>query len=372
MNPFSFLKQANNDRLIILDISSGSVGAAAITLRRGEAPIVDYIKRLPLPIKERVLTKTLLANTLGAIKEIASDIVREKKQTNTLAITLASPWHTSRTKVISVNKKESFTVTEGLINEMVLKEALEGNKEEKGDLTVLENRVAHLKINGYTTTNPYGKTANRLDLSLYASLAPTSFLKKVEEVMQGHFSIAHISHHSFPLVSFSAIQKIFYNDRDFVYVDVAGEVTDVAAVSDGAIVGTSSFPVGKNNLVRKVADHFKTTPDLAFSFVKLYSQGRASSDLNLQIATLSGAVKEEWLAYFHQSTSEIYTTHALPSKIFLTIDDDVSDIFLSYIPELFISKIFLSDKNLSEFCHVNKHIQHDPFLMLESIYLNSL
>ena len=73
MNPFSFLKQANNDRLIILDISSGSVGAAAITLRRGEAPIVDYIKRLPLPIKERVLTKTLLANTLGAIKEIASD-----------------------------------------------------------------------------------------------------------------------------------------------------------------------------------------------------------------------------------------------------------------------------------------------------------
>lgn len=366
------LKKTHRDDLVILDIGSGSIGAAVISLEKNSKPYITYVKRLPLPTKERIQARTLVTETLDAVKEIAEDIRKERKRAHKVALVLASPWHISHTKTISVTKDEPFTITNSLIDEITESETKKITKEQDADLRLIENNVANVKVNGYITLSPQGKIADRLDLSLYVSFAPLTFLSKIENEIQKSFSIKSISHHSFPFIALNTIQKIFHEDKDFLFIDIAGEITDVAAVRGGVMVGTASFPVGINTLVRKVADKFKITPDLATSFIKIFSEGKTTKDLGDQINKLALAVKEEWLAYFHQIGSDIYGSDSLSHKAFVTSDESVADLALSFTKELFVSNVFLGGNTLKEFSTTDAHVQHDSFLTIESIYLNSL
>lgn len=368
----SFLKKTHGDDLVIFDIGSGSVGAAVISLEKNSKPYIKYVKRVPLPTKERIQARTLVTETLNAIKEISADIRNERKHAHKIALVLSSPWHISHTKTVSVTKDEPFTITNSLINEITEAETEKITKEQDADLKLVESNVANVKVNGYSTLLPQGKIANKLDLSLYVSLAPLSFLNKIENEIQKSFSVKSISYHSFPFISLSTIQKIFHEDQDFIFIDIAGEITDVAAVRNGVMMGTASFPVGINTLVRKVSDRFKITPDLAFSFVKIFSEGKTTKDLAEQINKLALAVKEEWLAYFHQVAGDIYGTDALSHKAFVTSDENVADLALSFTKELFTSNVFLGGNTLKEFSIIDNHVQHDSFLTIESIHLNSL
>lgn len=368
--PFlSILEKQNKEDRVVFDIASGSVGAAAITIGKGKKPQIDYVKRIPIPTKERVHAKTLEVETLNAIKELAGDLVKEKKIAKKVSLVFSSPWHDSHTKITSIKKNESFTVSESFINEIVEEETEKIENEQRDNLELIESKVANVKINGYSTLSPAGKTANRVDLSLYVSMVPVSFRKKIEEEIEKRFSVKNFTYHSFPFACINTIEKIFYEDKNFLFMDIAGEITDVVSVKDSAIVGSASFPVGINTLIRKISDKFKINADLATSFAKLYGEKKADEDLSLQIEKLSNAVKEEWLAYFYQIASDLYgdtTTH----KIFLTSDDAVAGVASSFLKELSTVTVFLGDKTLSEFCNIANHVQHDSFLTIESIYLS--
>ncbi len=355
--------------LVIFDIGNGSVGAASITFPMGEIPQVDYVKRLLLPIKERVQTKTLVANTLSSLREISASLLKEKRHSHDAAIFFASPWHILHTKVISIDKKETFTVTRSLIEEIVEREVKEIQKQNK-DQVLIDKGVIHIKINGYSTNSPYGKTANRLEVSLYTCFVLNEFLNQVAITIEKNFSVRHLSYHSFPITAFSVIQRIFQDDHSFIFIDITSEITDIVVVVGGSIIDTGSFPVGKNILIRKVADYFKITPDLALSFVKLFGEGKAASDLATTIGNLSGAVREEWQAYFYEIVKEICGALPIPRKVFVTADDDVSEIFLSYIKEPISIKTFLGSNALKDLCHFAVHVPSDSFLAIESVYLS--
>lgn len=372
MSIFSFLKQSGGEDYVVIDVGSGSVGAAGISLHKGGKPRIDYTKRIFFTPKERVQAKTLETETLNAIKEIAADLRKEGKHAEKVALVLASPWYNSQTKIVSIEKDEPFTVTNSFIDEIIETETSRILEKQDDDMKLIESSVANIKINGYSTFAPQGKAADKIDLSLYVSFGPASFLEKIEEEIEKSFSVKNILHDSFPFVAISTIQRIFHSDKDFIFIDIASEITDLVVVKDGSIIGTASFPVGINTLIRKVADRFKITPDLALSFVKLFGEGKANEDLNIQIGKLASAVKEEWQAYFYQVAPELYGGPALSNKAFLTSDDGMSGITSSFTSGLFTSSVFLGDKTLSEFCDFNPHQEHDPFLTIESIYLNSL
>lgn len=375
MSFLSFSKRSSNEDLIIVDVSSGSVGAAAVSTNKNGKPLITYIKRIPLQTKERIQARTLVTETLTAVKELAADLQKERKHTHRVALVLASPWHISHTKAVSVTKGEPFVITNPLLHEIVeseTKKIIKEQKEQQDDLILIESNITDVKINGYSTLSPQGKSAGELDLSLYVSLAPQAFLNKIENEIQKSFLVKKISHYTFPFIALSTIQKIFHEDKDFIFIDIASEITDIAAVRNGSVAGTASFPVGINTVVRKVADRFKITPDLAASFVKIYSDGKANKDLTDQIGKLVSAVKEEWLAYFHQVAGDVYGTETLSHKAFVTSDIDISDIALSFTKELFASNVFLGGNTLKEFSETVPHVQHDSFLTIESIYLNLL
>lgn len=374
MSFFSFQKSTSHSS-VVFDIGSGSVGGAVFKKENSAQHAVahiEYTKHVPLPLKERIHTKTLIDNTVNSIKEISQEIFSLKRRVDSVDVVLSSPWYASYTKSLVFEKKEAFTISQSFLDEIIEKELKEMTKGADKEMKLIEKRISNVKINGYSTSSPFGKKTNKIELSLYVSLAPISFLEKIELAIHQSLAVKTILFHSFPLSAFSVIRNIFQNDSDFVFIDVAGEVTDVLAVKNGSIVGTASFPLGKNHLVRKVADHFKVDSEIALSFVKIFSDGNAADDVKQKVGTLSAAIKEEWLAYFGQITADMYGAESFPGKVFITSDEDVRELVEDYTDNLFSKKVYMGSETLAQFATFDPHVEQDPFLTLESVYLSTL
>ena len=137
---------------------------------------------------------------------------------------------------------------------------------------MVEKNVSHVRLNGYETANPYGQTAETLDISVYASLAPVITKEQIESEIYTIIHPQKIIFHTFPFVAWNVLEMLFCKSKeDVVFVDIGSETTDLLIVRRGSIEKSGSLPIGVNHLNRKIAVGLDTYPELAHSLVNVYA-----------------------------------------------------------------------------------------------------
>ena len=122
----------------------------------------------------------------------------------------------------------TFAVTEAFVNDLLVKEekdfmnrlSVDGQREVHYNL--LEHKIIEIRLNGYPTSDPYGKQATEIELSIFTSVSPKRVHEKIKNLILHHFPVEYFDSHTFSLSAFASVRDFSQTPKIFLLYKSAG------------------------------------------------------------------------------------------------------------------------------------------------------
>lgn len=395
MSFFSFSRNKNQEEVsLVFHIGSGSVSGYIVKLSKISKPEIIYSTTVSILFQKNINHEKHFKFMIKAFDSVVEDV--QKRGIPHLNFTglrnhgirkvfyiLSSPWCVSRTKVIKIKKDKPFEITsdllEGFIKEQedrfLSNDSNEGSK-------IIEKKIIEARLNGYKITEIYGKKTKDVELSFFMTSSPEYVLKELKNTIRKYFNLRSYYFYSFALSSFSVIRDMYSDKKNFIYLDVHEELTDLSIIKDDIFLEGASFPIGKNFFTRNISEKLHISANEARSLINLYAENKCDNSTFQKVQSAINISLKSWSDNFHSVLASLSLSMYLPRTIFMTVSDEFS-VFLtkelkeerhsqfSMTDELF-DVIVLSNKSLSEYCDSDKNFKNEPFAKIECLFLNKI
>ncbi len=310
MTFFSFGASKPNTYLVL---TLGSSHASATLVRAAAAhekkpEIIATVSKTNGPTESKTVKEHLGATT-NTLSQCITTLMRE----NPCAITevycfLASPWCTATLVPIVYTQNESFVVTERLLHAIQTKEVTQFlsqvNQTYVHDGTsaeFLEQQRTVLYVNGYSTQSPFGKQATLLETNLYIAALPSMVRHAVNELVAHLTHVSRVTFHPFMLAAHTVVRDTLRTVPDFLLLDVGADATELLLVKKGVMVGSGSFPYGKNFLYTKLQSALSIPYDEAVSLLSLYLGNALEEGKRAVLERTLSQLEIEWVRAFQEA-----------------------------------------------------------------------
>jgi hypothetical protein len=91
------------------------------------------------------------------------------------------------------------------------------------------------------------------------------------------------------------------------------------------------LPSGRNFILRQIAKKFNTPLEVAESTLRLYKSDKIDNSTIEAIQEILVNIEREWAIYLENALIELSPSIILPSRVYITSDDDVAQIFMDFI-----------------------------------------
>jgi len=306
---------------LILDIGSASLGACLTDKRKKESPELSHVKRTPFSV---TVDQKNPGSLQGALIENLKVLLAEYQKMGAMRsvhVVLSSPWYQSHLKTIFSKSEKPVRVTHATVSHTVNNYRAKKAKEEPlpAGHTSIESVITQAYVNGYQSLIEKPLLGTALKIELYESVADSAFVNLVTEAIHGVFHEAHISFHSLPLISFVTLRSL-RDEEGFTFLDIGGEVTDVAIVHKDGLRFLGSFPRGAKKLLSDI-NQGKDGSGMA-SRASLYVKGELSADEGASFAAGFSKAAALWNKDYEQILEQAVDDVPVPSTTFLIADKE--------------------------------------------------
>lgn len=345
LSPFFSLKPKKRLTLVLhIDVGQGNCRGAL--LMNGVEPQMLYTTFDAEKVTRNSRSKDI-GTTLTSLKEVLEDVskfITGKSHIGSyfhiekVYAILSAPYHLSHTALIKYHEKKSFVVTPDLVSKLLsgYRKSTDPEFESHDEVEIGENpvtigeRIVHMKVNGYHTGNPYGKTTETLELGVFKTEVASEIVSGVEREVKKYFG-APVSFEPLSLAAYVALRDHVHFDPNFLFVVVGNEVTEVSLVRGFTLLETVSFPYGKHSLVRHLSREMKTTESTALGTLSLWSASELTNDHRKNIEpTLTGSA-EKWFPFFEKALVSLSDQSTVPHAVYLVADNEVRNVFKMFI-----------------------------------------
>lgn len=385
-----FPSRSESEPALVLDIGSGSVGAALALLSRTHSPTVLYTTRESIPLQAGVSGTRLHSLMLRTLAHVMLGVVAEgfhaagwsgrRPSIREATIVLGAPWTTSQTTFHQLSHTEPLPVSERVLAKLLAEDDKETTRPGDGETVRIEEKLIQVTLDGYETSRPFGKAATDALFTVFSSFAPLTLIRGIEDAVSHSLHTHHSSFHSFSLAAFAAVRELFPEQEHFLLADVSGELTELALVKRQALLESATFPIGKNALIRALREETGVPASGAETFLKLHAEGRATGALAARGEQTVRSFTDEWMRRFTETLASFSEETFLPRILFLTADDDTAPLITRLIKGAETVQFSFSSEPLSvqtvtaETFHSAlrwSDVAHrDPFLALETVFGN--
>jgi hypothetical protein len=317
---FGFLQKEKKDTIVaIFDISSGGVGGAIVNM--DPLPIILSSARVAINSEKINGFDDLARATEKALGAVAYHVHQDNVAIpEKIICTLASPWYVSETRIIQMDRAESFTFTKKLADELLNKElsALARN-----DFEIIENRVMQVLIDGKSYEYPIGLVGKSIEMNMVTALSPQIFLDTIREKLSHTYPHIPVSFASFTLSSYMAAAKAYVHTNSYILLDITGEITDLSVIENGVLKMSLSFPCGKNTLLRSISRDLACERRDVQEVLALYTTDSLEAKQRKNIAYAFTSAEELWTKSFLQVLKSLPEGIAVPDTVFLTTDAEM-------------------------------------------------
>jgi cell division ATPase FtsA len=360
----SFFKTQKEEVSLLIDIGTGSIGAAVVRFQKGQKPAILHSIRSAFAVGDMQSRPQLLVDATEALSDVLARLMQAafdgharkgaQRKIQSVHISFSCPWFVSRTKRVQRENLSEFAVTAPFVESVVAEEAklfqqeiVSGDQQAvfEGEPRIVEKAIVHATINGYSLRDVIGKKAKAFDAYICLAAISQETIGSIADAIFAHTHVPreHMTFHTFPVVALSAICTIAPESTDFLMMDVTGETTDLTLVRDGILLQTVSFPSGRNFVLRQVGKAFGISPEIAESSLRLCTEGKTDDETARQMDVAMADVEKEWSIYFENALSELDSAgtparHAsqgkvgrLPSMLYLTSDGDVAGMYQKFL-----------------------------------------
>ena len=374
----------------VFDIGSGSVGG--LLVRNSHKNEIEILASVNIDIKFREDANPHLFHKYleEAFKKTVQSLRGKARQSPDFAFcVLSSLLHVSQTRIIKVRKDQSFKIDEKLLDGLIRDEAAIFKKtyaqeldaiSPGEELSLFEHNIMKSVLNGYDTAKPLGKKARQLDIYVYMSMGKTKIKEGIEDIIRESFAGTPVIFRTFPFVAFNILKGSVGNDEGFLFVDVAGEATDISLIRKGILEETISFPLGKNFVLRKIGKALNTLIKETTSIFSRLEKGHSEERAADKISKAIGEAKNEWAGFFKEAVEKIAEIAPLPQNLFLAGNDKIVEEFSGCVQDDFFSRFTvlgrsfslnrISSESLDKIFKLSNTMKEekDVFLLMEALF----
>ena len=299
--------------------------------------------------------------------------------------TLSSPWFILKSRHLRIAHQEEFEVTERILDEFInedialLKEELKETLPPK-DVKIIEKKIVQIKLNGYEVRNPYGQKTSRIELSMIVGVSSGKVVESIERKLSNFFHVKSVHFGAFPIAAFSAIRDIFPNEKNFLFIDITGEATDVSLVSNDILAGTVAFSRGENFFIREISTQLHTVHEEAATLFAMFLRDELDAVQHSKIAAIVAHTEDEWLMRFKKAIGILKGNGMLPFKVFFTADADIAPMLsrligttkLELLKAASLDVQYLDQHIVAKFVSFEAEVTRDPFIVVEALLTEKL
>ncbi len=375
--------------IAILDIGSGSVGAALARLRTDGNPELFFTTREALPFRLTRSGREMTVDVLAAAKR-AFEVLRKEAALHNegskispikiehVAVFFAAPWSTTTVRTLRFSRTKPFTVTADLLKRMLADEARSATAKNLGheDASVVERVATSLRLNGYPVDEISDAQVLSAEITLATTIVPQSLIEKVDDAIGDLPGTPPRTCHSFILPASLSLISHFPAVKDALIIDVGAEVTECMIIRDGAPFARASTPIGSHVLLRTLRSHAKMGKAQASSATKLAAlEGtRLSSEAKSSLDAACAKWGED-IADALRSLSGVAT----PKEVFLFAEDFALSWFTDALRTLravgqksgSFSVHPVLGKDFTPLIKGNNGLAPDPFLACEVLFADA-
>ncbi|OHA79909.1 MAG: hypothetical protein A2747_01665 [Candidatus Yonathbacteria bacterium RIFCSPHIGHO2_01_FULL_44_41] len=393
-----FTKQKQDESLVLLvDIGSASVGGALVKIEKGSAPHILVTVRENISFQDalsparflvamnRSLDKVLKTMQIKTNPVGLSQATKPTGLPAHIFCTLSSPWFILKSRHLRIAHQEEFEVTERILDEFInedialLKEELKETLPPK-DVKIIEKKIVQIKLNGYEVRNPYGQKTSRIELSMIVGVSSGKVVESIERKLSNFFHVKSVHFGAFPIAAFSAIRDIFPNEKNFLFIDITGEATDVSLVSNDILAGTVAFSRGKNFFIREISTQLHTVHEEAATLFAMFLRDELDAVQHSKIAAIVAHTEDEWLMRFKKAIGILKGNGMLPFKVFFTADADIAPMLsrligttkLELLKAASLDVQYLDQHIVAKFVSFEAEVTRDPFIVVEALLTEKL
>ena len=383
---FSFGNKNKDKVVAIFDIGSGSVTAGIVRIPGDPNFIPSIIKsaRAQIKIEKDNNISKLLEETLDAITFSAVELKKMGHwKIDEIYCVLSSPWYVSETRLIKHTKDKYFYFNEKLADELVKEELSKisesfSSKYEKLETKpeMIEHHIMGVSLNGYHTDDPMSKMTKSVEISMFVSISPATFLTKIKNTLEKNFYHSPVSFSSFMMNTYIGVRDRYIHPTSYILLDVSGEITDVGIVLNGILKASLSFPFGKKTFFKYMCTKMEIELRDAEEIFGLYCRNEISDKYKKEVVPLFKSIESSWGESFREAINTLPRNLVLPNTFFLTADNDIKEWFANVLrTEEHIQKVVeggkcsvvtLDGPEFLKMCNVEEGTC-DPFLMVEAI-----
>jgi cell division ATPase FtsA len=385
MGIFSKIEK-REEMVVVFDVGSFSVGAAVFYIRKNGSPEIIYSIREPVVFENEINFDKFLSSTIKSLEVVVNKIcMMHFGSPDKIFCVLSSPWYASQTRVVNLEKNTPFVFNSKLADSLIEKEVIlfkeeHSIKDTESHIVPIELKNMKIMLNGYDAPKPLGQKAKELEMTLFISMSQRQILDNITDAINKHFNNRVIKFSSFVMASFSVARDMFVNQENFLLVDIGGEITDISMVKKDVLCESISFPMGRNHMVRGISKALGCTLDEAKSYISLYKDNHMEDSAAKKFKPFMDQFKIDWLKDFQEALANLSNDISIPSTIFLTVEKDLADFFSEIIKNEQFNQYTLTESKFriivlgTEALHgiavFKENIIRDPFLIIESIYIN--
>lgn len=393
LSVFNLFNKNSKEKVVVLDIRDGSVGGMVIQKETegNSLPEKLFSVRKALPFQKNFNLKRLFYATAQAISFVASEIHKSGQNDPKKIICLVGPhMHISQRRNVKITYKQPTLLTTEILNRLISndlhlfeeKHLTSGLAKGESSNVIFEHKIMQIKLNGYETSNPIGKKATEVSISIFASVLPRVVLADLKNVISNSFHNNNLEFHSFSFMISDVVRNLDLDKNGLVLVQIEDEITEMSVVRNGIIQNIASFPAGKNLLKRQIMDSFATVSDGADSCIKMYNNKTGNEDVIKKMTDVLLKMNEVWADLFFQTIKKISYYHLLPQSFYIVADNDCKNIFIDLFKKIELSSILVLNKPaeivsldnqfFDNFCKNKSECPDDIYFLAASVFAGNI
>lgn len=352
-----FFGGTQTEVVVLIDISSDSVGGAYVALQKGMSPVLQYTVRVLIPPSRELTLKKMEA----ALEDLLKDLITRgapatrdaigNARIGRIIVSVAPPWQETNIRTEHLEEKDSreFVFTHGKMQEAMHRSA----QEIEGRIRTEEVAVA-IMLNGYETPEPFGKHVKHADLVILSSHIESETEKRIRTLVSGAFHTHDVRLTSFVSSTHAVLRDVFPHEHDFLMLAISGEAADLVLIKQNVPRDIVSLPVRMSALAEaKRADGIVGAP-IHDKVLDLTETSSKAAPKRIQNA------KDRWLAGITEGLQSVHKRSPLPQTIFLIADKAYRDFAKDLLDSPSLRSLWLSDRPLSILAVQPSHLE--PFI----------
>ncbi|MEK7579099.1 MAG: hypothetical protein AAB460_01020 [Patescibacteria group bacterium] len=287
-----------------------------------------------------------------------------------LVIIYGAPWYISRARSVSIEHDTPLLLSQKNIPRLIetyAKDILPHDEQ----MTLIESAVTGFTMNGYPVTNPHGKKADRVGMTLFASAVPTRLKRAVEETVLRFFATKNPRTYSVPFVVATTLPRTNTSSPDFLFVDVSSRTTEITHSSREGRLLTVSFPKGTLFLREESARGSATLPHEVNYALETGETTKVHGEEKERVRESLKKASEQWANTLTEVLQKISMSGTTPSALFLRVEkgyrEPLYETLMAYKETLKLRDPMtikvLSEEETKPFCSVAGGVKSDDILL---------